>query len=501
MARLSVKHANQQIVEYRDFTGGLNTSNASEMIQQNELTKSVNVEIDKSTGLLKTVAGTVTLFEQEGVGFTDFTYDKMGDVFVICAKEGQVYTWDRETLSAVGTLTGNVTPAFCPWEDGTLIASGGKMQYYHEGALETLEDSPEVCNGVFVKDGRVWTYYNDRLHTSAVGDETSWETDTEASDSAQWIDIGYKDGGEIVGVVALSSDILIIKSNGHVFHLAGQFPEWVVREVSREVSCKGFRSCVAIVNEAIILGDSLVQDVSTTDTYGDMRAREISTKVRNEIQHLPAAVKLRYMPTLNQIWFVDGDRRFLFFDLDHGGYYQREYSTNLVDACTVGDDVFLLKEDKIQRLDVDSVWDEGELLQWHWRGKTLVSNNEYLVKRGRVDITQFVDNYFDCRFWIGKALLKGTFPWQAQAVYHDYSPIYLNDRELYSTSPSPMFQNSDEVYNNGEYIYGNETELYSLNMFRTDERFIERMRGVKVESAGQGGQLLFNGLNFEIAEV
>lgn len=501
MARLSVKHANQQIVEYRDFTGGLNTSNASEMIQPNELTKSVNVEIDKPTGLLKTVAGTVTLFEQEGIGFTDFTYDKIGEVFLLCAKDGEVFTWDNESLSSVGTLTGKVTPAFCPWEDGVLLASGGKMQYFHGGALETINESPDVCNGVFVKDGRVWTYYHDRLHASRVGDEHAWVGSTEDQSSSQWIDIGYKDGGQIVGVVALSSDILIIKSNGHVFHLAGQYPSWAVREVSREVSCKGFRSCVAIVNEAVILGDSLVQAVSTTETYGDMRAREISTKVRSEILHLPPAVKLRYIPTLNQLWFVDGTRRFLFLDMDRGGYYQREYTTGLRDVCTVYDNVYLLKADKIQVLDEDSVWDEGELLQWHWRGKTLVSNNEYLVKRGRVDITQFVDNYFDCRFWIGKALLKGTFPWQAQAVYHDYSPVYLNDRELFSTRPSPMFQNSDEIYGNGEYIYGNETELYSLNMFRTDERFVERMRGVKVESVGQGGQLLFNGLNFEIAEV
>lgn len=501
MARLSTKHANQQPVLYQDFSGGLNTSNASEMIQPNELSVSINVEIDKSTGLLRTVAGTVTLLETEGAGFTDFAYDKLGEAFIICSEDGTVRAWDGESLSTAGNLTGVKTPSFHLWEDGVLIASGGKMQYFHGGTLETIDESPEVCDGVFVKDGRVWTYYEDRLHVSAVGDEHSWENDSSILSSSQWVDIGYKDGGHIVGVVALSSDVLIIKSNGHVFHLAGQFPGWTVREVSREVSCKGLRSSLAIVNEAIILGDSLMQAVSTTDTYGDMRAREISTKVRNDIARLPKDVKLRYIPTLNQIWLVDGSRRFLFLDMDCGGYYEREYNSPLMDACTVGDDVYILKPDKLQKLDDASVWDEGELMRWHWRGKTLVANNEYLVKRGRADITPLTDNFFDCRFWIGKAVLKGTFPRSAQSVFHDYSPIYLNDRELWSPSPAPVYENSPELYGNSEYLFGNETELYSLNLFRTDERFVERLRGVKVESIGQGGQLLFNGLGFDMAEV
>ena len=65
MARISVKHANQQIMEYRDFSGGLNTSAALEFIAPNELGKAVNVELDPSTGLLRTVAGTEDLYLSE----------------------------------------------------------------------------------------------------------------------------------------------------------------------------------------------------------------------------------------------------------------------------------------------------------------------------------------------------------------------------------------------------------------------------------------------------
>lgn len=502
MARLSVKHQNQRIIEYKDFTGGLNTSNAEEMIAPNELSHAVNVEIDKATGVLRTVAGTITMLEVEDGAFTDFAYDKLGQCFVICSADGTVYSCDGETVTDVGKLTGNTTPAFTLWDKGLLLASGGKLQYFHEGTLETLDESPEVCNGVFVKDGRIWVYYEDRLHVSGIGDPHGWETDADDQSTSQYLDIGYKDGGHIVGVVALSSDILIIKSNGHVFHLSGQFPDWAVREVSREVSCKGFRSCVGLINEAIILGDTLLQSIATTDTYGDMKARELSRKVRNNILNLPQKVKLRYVSPLNQIWFVDGTSRLLSLDVDTGGYYERQFSSEVMDVCTSGDTVYVLKSGRLQRLDWSSVTDDGLPLQWRWKGKTLVSNNEYLVKRGRVDITPLSDNYIDCRFYIGKAVLYGIVPKSSQVLYRDYTPLFHNNRGLYTnTKQQPVYANSDEIYENPDYLFGNETELYSLNMFRTDKRFIERMRGVKIESIGQGGQLMFNGLNCELAEV
>lgn len=524
---ISTKHPNQQIVEYRDFRGGLNTSNASEMIAQNELSRAVNVEIDKPTGLLKTVPGTRTLFEKEGAHFTDIAYDKIGNAFVVCDIDRKVYVWNEpnprdviniknidqkakyvpnlweETdLKEIGTLSGTLSPTFCLWEDGLLIASGGYLQYFRNGTLTTITgNAPPICNGVFVRDGRVWVYFEDRLHTSAIGDEENWINDISDASTAQWIDIGYKDGGAIVGVVALSSDALIIKDNGHVFRLSGSYPDWVVKEVSREVSCRGYRSSIGIINSALILGDSFLQAISTTEEYGDMQAKDISTKVSNEIEALPKNIKLRYVAPYNQIWFVDGDRRLLFMELDNNAYFEREYTTALQDVCYKGDSVYVLKKDKIQILDPDSEFDEADYLKWHWRAKTLVSNNAYVVKRGRADITPIIDHYHECKFVIGKAELHGVFQNLSHCVYEDYSPLYYNERELFTPPINAIYLSSDELFLNSEYLFENETKLFSLNQFRTDNRFIERLQSVKVESYGQGGQLIFNGLNFEIAEV
>lgn len=525
--RISTKHANQQIVEYRDFSGGLNTSNASEMIAQNELARAINIELDKPTGLIRTVAGTRTLFQKEGAHFTDIFYDRIGNVFIVCDINKKVYVWhepnprdiidtkpiDQQAkympnvwkdtdLIEVGTLTGNISPTFCLWEDGVLIASGGALQYCKNGTLQTITaNAPNVCNGVFVRDGRVWVYFDDRLHTSAIGDEESWTSDPNDQSTAQWVDIGYKDGGKIVGVVSLSSDVLIVKDNGHVFRLSGSFPEWAVKEISREVTCRGYRSSIGIVNNALILGDSFLQAISTTQEYGDMKATDISGKVKNEIYALPKNVKLRYVAPYNQIWLVDGDRRLLFLELDNNAYFEREYTTALQDVCYRNNEVYVLKKDKIQILDPDSVFDEDDFLKWRWRAKTLVSNNAYVVKRGRFDITPICDHYFDCWCIIGKADLHGTFQNLSCCLYEDYSPLYYSKRELFTQPIKADYLSSDELFLNSEYLFEGETKTFSLNQFRTDDRFIERLRSIKVESYGQGGQLIFNGLNFELAEV
>jgi hypothetical protein len=222
MAKIACKHANQQIIEYRDFSGGLNTSAALEFIAPNELGKAVNVELDPSTGLLRTVSGTEDLYLNESLDFKAFFYDKTNSKFLLVDADKNVYTLtDCVLSSSLGTLTGDLFPEFTAWENGVLVASGGKMQYYNGTALVTLANSPAHCNGVFVKTGRVWTYYGETLACSSVGDEETWESVSEVDSSGKTLDVGYKDTGDIVGVTNLSSDILIFKDNGHAYHLYG----------------------------------------------------------------------------------------------------------------------------------------------------------------------------------------------------------------------------------------------------------------------------------------
>ena len=512
--RLSTKHANQQTIQLYDFSGGLNTSNAEEMIQQNELSRAVNVEIDPSTGLLKTVQGTKRIFTDKGKKFTDLFYSEIADVFILVDAQRNVYTLKRDgtAFTKVGVLSGQSLPCAADWEDGMIIMSGGEPQYYHGGALETITDSEEDAEesetnkvpngtGVFVKDGRIYTYHGDVLRASGIGDEHNWKDDPNDESSGKWLEVGYKDGGVIVGICNLSSDILIFKSNGNAYRLSGTYPNWSLTEIGRNIDIRGEDCCCALSNSAVALGRNTMQLITTTQTYGDMRADDIALKVRSNIADMPSDVKLRYVPYLNQIWMITGLNTFLFFDAKCNGFYSRSYNVVAVDVVNVQDDVYVLKPDGICVLTSDEMSDDGYFLPWVFKPRAMISHNNYLIKRVIADITPFFQNKCVCNFTIGKVSLPANMPLSSNAIYHDYDRIYLNQQPLCNTYGKSIYINSELVFGNHAYIYGNDTYLLNAAVYRSDLRCVDREKIIRVKAEGQGGQILFNSILFDIAEV
>lgn len=501
--KLSTKHPNvQQTVVFNDFSGGLNTADSSELIGSNELGRAVNVEIYK--GNLRTVPGTVKVYENinDGIDFSNLIYDRINGRLILTATDKSVWLYSEGTMKQLGALTGDSAVQYAAWEDGVLVASGGKLQYYNGSTFDTIDTSPDVCRGVFIKNGRVWVYYSDELHCSAVGDETNWTNDTNDESSAQWLQIGYKDGGYITGVESLSSDTLVFKSNHYAYHLSGTYPNWVLSEIGRQIECKGYNECIALADSTLTLGKTTLQAITVTDSYGDMKATEVSAKVYSEIEKL-GAVKLRYMPSLSQVWFVNPSaKQFLFLDVSTGGFFHRQYTNAVQDACETSDGtIYILKAGGLYKSSSSSTSDEGIEMIWTFHTKTLVSNNEILVKRVRVDTTPYYNNYVNSVFHVGHVQLLGAVPSSAMCIYHDYTTLYRSKRYIKNHKYHAVQTNSDEVYDNPEYIYASETYLKAVELYRADTRCVDRHRAIRVTGRGYGGSLVIHQISFDIAEV
>ena len=115
--------------------------------------------------------------------------------------------------NALGTLSGDLYPICASWEDGILIASGGALQYFNGTQLITL-NSP-TATSVCVQAGRILITDENNIRYSSVGDETNWVEETNDDSSAKFIEAGYKDGGKLLAMVNLSSDVLIIKTGSN----------------------------------------------------------------------------------------------------------------------------------------------------------------------------------------------------------------------------------------------------------------------------------------------
>ena len=309
----ATKHPDQQTVMLSDFSGGLNTSVTDELISEKQLWKVANMEVDENNGVLRTVKGTTELFDftDANVAFKAMAYDVINKVVLLFGRDKSIraYFLKENTTRTIGTLDGDSEIVTTPWEDGLLIASGGYLQYarfpegdttklytdYFVGTINEGEDVPKVCKGVFVRSGRVLTFdAEDTLLYSGVGDETNWTQDTNDPSASLFVQIGYKVGGKIIGIINLSTDLLIIKDNGMVFRLRNEYPDWQISELGRNIYCKGPAAFCALGNAVLMAGSTSLQEIQTTQDYGDMRPQEMGGQVRNEIKTLSPDVKVRF---------------------------------------------------------------------------------------------------------------------------------------------------------------------------------------------------------------
>lgn len=496
--RISSEHANQQTVRFSDFSGGLNTTDAPENIAENELSRSINVEV--YNGQLKTVAGDRAVYKSSDISFNNIIYDAIESKMLLTDTDRNVYLLEDGTLTSKGTLTGKSEVQYSAWEDGVLIASGGKLQYYHGGTLETIANAPDVCRGAFIKQGRVWTFYDDVLKCSAVGDETAWTNDSNDSSSSQWLQVGYKDGGKIVGVCSLSSDILIFKDNHHAYHLAGAFPNWTLSEIGRQIDCKSYHACVALGNSTLVLGRAKMQAVSVTDDYGDMMARDISQKIYQDIISLPT-VRLRYLPSLNQVWLLGGTRSFLFLDANTGGWFTRKYNDYVMDAVEADGPIYFLKHGGLYVLDASLQSDDGNTMLWRFKPKTLVSDNNYLIKRVRIDTTPFHVSYASEALYVGRVRLSITQPESAEWIYENSGTIYNSELGVLAIQSRALETNSEELYLSPEELLDSELPLVLQSTYRSETRCVDREKSIHTSAYGSGGVTVFNSIAFDIVEV
>lgn len=500
--RISSKHTNSQMIEYSDFTGGLNTTNAIEVIEANELNQCINFEL--MGNLLRTVSGTKDILRVKGIHFRDIFFDTINQLLVLTTHDKKVYTLktDGTGFTERGKLTGKITPDFAVWESGVLIASGGKLQYFNGSELLTLEKSPDVCNGVFTSHGRVLVYYDDVIKYSAVGDETDWAEDANIDSSSKWLQVGYKDGGKITNVVNLSADILAFKSNNTAFHISGQYPDWQQKEISRNIRSKNWRTAIPLTSSALVLGKNSFQTITTTDDYGEMKATDLAAKVQNDIQALPEDTKVRYIAPLNQVWLLSGLKIFPFLDVEHVAFFKREYNSPALDACYYGETVYVLKDNAVCYLDNSGdMTDDGQSLKWLMYCKTLVSRNNYLVKRGAVDITPLFQTYAYVKYFVGHVEYSELVPPEALQIWHDYTPLYHSKRGIKKKPIVNIYINSDEIYDNDYEIFGNVTFLKSTAYVRQERRQIDRHKAIKTYGKGTGGRFILNRISFELTEV
>lgn len=514
--RLSSKHQNQQTVEIYDFSGGLNTSVVEEQIADNQLAECVNFDIQPTSGLLKTVAGTSVIirFPSLGFKFISAAYDALNQHVVLFAENGNIYSapvTNLETFTQIGTLTGSLVPVTLVWEDGLLVASGGKLQYIIGSTMKTIATSPDVCKGVYTRSGRIIVFDDDNIRYSGVGDEENWTEDSNDASSSVWVEAGYKVGGRLIGMVNMSSDILMIKDNGRILRLSGEYPDWQITEVARNVDCNNHSSFCTAVNDVYIFGGSTIQKVVTTQEYGDMRAQNIASAVeKNLLQFVRNDTKLRYLPALNQIWIINNTENVLMFDLNVNAFYSRRFNAPVTDALCISTNTFVVREDGVDLIDATSYTDEGEFLDYRLKFKTRLSHYDFLIKRLTWVCTGVGESYHNVILSLGNTITiycpVGKNDNGDIHVVNNFQPVYHNafklrnafnraKRIIYSNRGPHVYRDFDVVKYNPDYVLNAEA------FYVSDQKLRYRAKDIFFVVSGKGCQFAINKIKYDVVEV
>lgn len=500
--RLGVKHQNQQTVVRSDFSGGLNTAAAIEGIAENQLAEVENMEIDHSTGRLKTVSGTVEVLRQEGIFAV--IHDSINKRFLVVLEDKTVHLATMasgEVGGSLGKLTGDLFPCYTAWEDGVLIASGGKLQYYNGSTLKTIDSSPNA-KSVYIRAGRVVITDDAAVRYSAVGDEENWTEESGGDSSSKFVEAGYKDGGSFLGMASLSSDVIIIKNNRRVYRLSGEYPDWVISEISRNVECIGARSFCSVANAVFVLGKNEVSVLQPTDQYGDVHPTNAATLITSEIQKLPDNALMRYVPPLSQVWVIGENGRVLMYDMAGQSWFTRRFNSSVVDVISVGDTVYVVKPNGITRLDDSTFYDDGLPLAWKFRAQRLMSHNEYLLKRLQVSIVVKTAESYIGTVSVGAVKVDLPVVGGNDLIYGNNAPIWGNNGLISETGRSKgVFAAEDLIYDNEELIYEEDSMIFKPQTVIKESRNVFRSKFLDVKGSGSMGGFVLNAIFMDIAEV
>lgn len=270
-----------------DLTGGMNVATSPEFLKDNECVRLENMEFDIEGNKLRT---------RRGLGSPLFTFNspivhiyndyELNDFFIFL-KDKRIFKYEfGKTPILIGKLNGLAErPSCTKWGGSLLIASGSKLQEYDYNTLKEIEGSPE-CDIVSNRSGRVVVAKtgSDLLIYSAIGDVNSWTINSNDPASRKDVNVGYKDGGDIVAVAELASDVLVFKSNGLIYDVQNEPEEWSITLLGNNSDFVSRHACENINEDMVFLSTRGLKSIQSSQVYANFTKKDIGTNINPELK-------------------------------------------------------------------------------------------------------------------------------------------------------------------------------------------------------------------------
>lgn len=360
---------------FSDFSGGMNTAQPPEQIADNEAELIMNYEYDYNR--LRTRGGTSAPLVSVDDNIKSFYYDAATEAYLLFGAgtdkvKGNIYlAYIGEPATLVGKLTGNERPVCCKFDGCIYIASGDKLQYFDYEQLFTVESS-KLCDNVFERFGRLVTTHrgDDNLYYSATGDaksENAWKEDSNVDSSSKWLEVGYKDDGDIITCKPMANDLLVFKTNGRIYSVSNEYPSWTVSQVGEKSHAQDMQRSIEIVgNSVAFITANGIRSVDTVQTYGNFTMNEIGYKFNKRLTEVVYKPMCWNIVSKRQLVIIPDARNrqkvFIYqYNMDAG--FELEFPFAVDDVAETANGVILLSGNSLYRWSFDLTTDNGKPIE------------------------------------------------------------------------------------------------------------------------------------------
>lgn len=324
-------------VKLDDLTGGMNIAKSPEFIKDNEVVRLENMEFDVVGSKLRTRRGLSTPLASFNSPVTHVYNDYEMNDFFIFLKNKEVYRYEfGKQPTLIGKINGDAErPSCCKWKGSLLIASGAKLQEYNYQTFKTIDGSPN-CDIVCTRSSRVVVAKtgSDLLIYSAIGDVNSWNENSNDASARKDVNVGYGDGGNIVAVAELASDVLVFKSNGYIYDVQNEPEEWSITLLANNSDVVSRHACDNINSDIVFVSTRGLKSVKSSQVYANFNVMDIGDNINPALKNNVTKPFISDLRRTKQM-VVSGScgREMFVYHYWTGGYTKWIFPYNVTSIC------------------------------------------------------------------------------------------------------------------------------------------------------------------------
>jgi hypothetical protein len=473
----STKHPTQFTIGMGNIMGGLCLIANPESIPDGTVAQADNWEYGTLLNQPQVCPGVVVQYDMTTDADTLF-YDEVHDIWY-CSTGTSLYKTNLTTKTLLGTLTGAYKPIYALYDTVVLVASGGQIQSITGGTtLATVAGSP-LSHWVAHNNGRVEAIdiLSDVKNYSAIGDYNGWTNVPTDISSAQFVDVGYKDASNIACTIKLSTDSIVIKTNGSVYRITNEndFANIGCYPAAQRTGAFNHYSGLSLMNKAFFIGQEGFNSFSTVTDYGGVKVDDPSPGYMINgwyVQNVDVNARGWHIPGRKQIWCKTSlMNEVLIYHYGINAWSKRQFKYPIRDVCSKGMDVYVAYGTKIAKLDDKVDTDDGS----HF--SAILASKRYLPKHKKF-LMKYI-NFVTYGFLAGNYIL---------AVGGKVLPV--------------AFTSTGDIANTDTDIANTDTDTVNASDYTSKKkRTRKRATAVQIVITVQTGRLAIRDMSIDVVEI